>query len=269
MSAAPRIEVRGEPSYLSSPSAGGLQIAIHVVLDRTGALDATQVVFDDDHIENVERFVASRKKLRLDFERMRKSRMYLAPMPGDYVASRIHAAIARHRANGHAFTRAMEMYLPKVPAPAVTPPHPAEALSPVRDAPLRVLGSVGLLFEHELSMFVPGEAAVRGYLTQVQAIPSGTQEENVERLTKLTHEYVDAWFTPERRALFATQLLDAAAVFLSNRRPELCLDAVATADAVRDASPLLDKHPHEITMLMMYFQKLLVMQRASSELRDG
>lgn len=265
MSAAPRIELKGEPSYLSAPAAGGYQVALHVAVDRTGALDITQVSFDDERVEDVARFTASRKKIRGDFERLRASRIFMAPMPGDYVASRIHAAFARHRAHGHAMTRAMEAHLPKVPAPAGEVAHPAASLSPVRDAPLRVLGSMGLLFEPELSLFVPPETAMRAYLDAVKAVPSGTADENVERLTALTRDTVDQWFTPERRAHLATLLLDAAVVLLHDRKPELCLDAVATADTVREASALLDKPPHQVSLLMMYFQKLLVMQRAASE----
>lgn len=251
-----RVEVEGEPSYLSSSGTGGLTLFCHVTLLRSGALDVVTAVASRDELAQVGREETSRSKLRAQFEVYTKQfGVRMAPAPADYIAWRIARVAEAHAAAGRpALADGVARTLAVLTYPDQAPSHPSRAIATPADAPRRVLRSLELLAEPELHAWLPPPAGVERVMKRAGALiePAGADRE-VAVLAAL-HAAIDEFYTPDERAALSTQLRDAALMFATSRRPERALDAVAVADAI-DAAGEGSAAMHAVPLVFGLFYK--------------
>jgi hypothetical protein len=271
-----RIPIEGEPSYLSLANLTGFEFFDHVQVMRSGSLDVVTVGLDPDGVQKVSRAETSRKKFREMLDQLaRDFDVRMAPAPGEYVAWRVRQALqdcasaGRKGADYHA-----AKLLERLPEVAAEPRHPALVLSPVRDAEARVTRSYELHQEPELARWIPRDKALdvlkqhvdRHQREGAAGLHEGlSPEAKSDRVQSVVHEAIDEFYTPAERARLATELRDAALLFVTTRRPERALDAVAVADAV-ETSGMFTTATHTIPFVFTLFYKylLLVDQRGKS-----
>lgn len=265
MTAAVRVPIEGEPSYLSSAGTGGLTLYCHVTLLRSGALDVVTAVTSRDELAQVGREETSRSKLRAQFEVYTKQfGVRTAPAPAPYVAWRIARAAEAHAAAGRApVAEGAARTLASLTYPDHAPSHPARAIAAPDDARRRVVHSLELLAEPELHAWLPPPAGVEQVMKRAGALiePAGADRETA--VLAALHAAIDEFYVPEERALLATQLRDAALMFASSHRPERALDAVSVADAI-DAAASAEAPMHAIPLVFGLFYKFARAARRQS-----
>lgn len=255
----PRVEVKGEPSYVSGPGPFGLHAFMHCALRGDGSIDLVTLRAERGAAVEVSREVTSRKKLRATMDELRRSlRLYFAPAPGDYVAARMHAAWAARdavRPWGPTARGAIESL------PTGGGSHPTEVLDAA--AAGRGDGGLGILVEPEGLMLLPRPSLIELGTARMVEHVSLPEAEREARMASVMPEVIDAHYDrPEREAL-SLSLRDLALVFLANRKPERALDAVAAAVAVRDASPLATP-PHAVPIFTSLLYKALSLAQSAA-----
>jgi len=256
----------GEPSYVSSPTATSVQFLVHTRLLPSGSLACTRVLLDPWAIHDVEFDESSRTKIRAEFERvLRELKVRMVPVSQDYVAARIHEAMAAHALSGKTLTPTAQRALGMIPKPAGVVAHPAKVLSPVADAAERVERSLALHTEPEVNPLLPSKEeidAVGDYVAKRTA--AGAEPEVtigfVDPTIRALREGIDVACTRATLDRLATQLRDVALVFAATRRPEQALDAVAVADAL-DAAGEGATPPDQIPFVFGLFYKFALVQR--------
>lgn len=263
-SLAQRLAFAGEPSYLSSPNSTAVQFLIHARVVKSGAIACVRVLADPDGVQDVEADESSRSRVRDEFERVRRDfKMRVVPAPEPYVAWRIHAAVAAHEAAGKTLSPAWQRALATVPRPDGLVAHPTKALSPVPDAEARVERSLALHTEPEINALLPSKReieAVGHHVAQRDREPAVALGALADPTLIALREAISLACTSESLDRLATQLRDVALVFAATRRPELALDAVATADAI-DAAGEGGTAPDKIPYVFGLFYKFALVQR--------
>ncbi|MEZ4392593.1 MAG: hypothetical protein R3A48_16010 [Polyangiales bacterium] len=240
MSDAPlRVEVPGEPSYITSPAYGVGSFFVHVRVTRSGALDVVRVFAGDQGIEDIARGETTRKRLRAEFEALSK-KLHARPiqMPADYVAARIAEVVAEHRGRGAALSERDELILASMPPLAAPPSHPTRAWPALEDAAALVEDSLRLHAEAELSRWLPSGRAVARVAEELGERPA--EGETVDDRDEETRERfaaaVDAFYDDAERRRLALALRDVAVVLGATKRVTLAKTAIAVADALEDPS---------------------------------
>ncbi len=260
-----RFPVAGEPSYLSSAGTGGLTVYCHVTPLRSGALDVITVVAGCGEVAQAGFEETSRTKLRGFFEGVsREFGVRMAMVPADYVAWRIQRAAADHRARSQKPIGAQnERVLDRVVAPVEAPLHPTASVTP-DVAELRVRRSLELLAEPELRAWLPPPDGVESVMKRAGTLLTPEGEDRERAVLDALHTSIDGFYTDDERAVLSTQLRDVALVFAATRRPELALDAIATAAAL-EAVGRGGGAPHAIPFVFGMFYKFARMAGRSGQ----
>ena len=269
-SLAQRLAITGEPSYVSSPTATSVQFLVHTRLLPSGALSCTRVLVDPTGIHDVEFDESSRTKLRAEFERvLRELKVRMVPAPQDYVAARIHAAMATHALAGKTHTPSVQRALGFIAKPDGPVAHPTQVLSPVPDAAARVERSITLHTEPEVNPILPTKEEIDAVGDYVSKHTAASDEPVVtvgfvDPTLKALREAMNVACTRATLDRLALQLRDTALVFANTRRPELALDAVAVADAL-DVAGEGGAAPDQIPFVFGLFYKFALVQREYSK----
>lgn len=259
----PRVEVKGEPSFLSGPGPFGTHAFMHCAPRRDGSIEVVTLRAERGVAVDVAKEVTSRTKLRASQEELkRRMRLYFAPAPGGYVASRMldawEAGQGRERPWGPGAVSAMASLARE------DGPHPSTALD----------GAAGgarpnapeILTEPEGLMLLPRPALLEMVTSRMTEVMGAAEDLRGAAMQTVLHESLDAHYDRAERAALATSLRDLALVFLASRKPERALDAVSAAIAVSAASPLTTP-PHAVEFLTMLLYKALSVAESASRNR--
>jgi hypothetical protein len=261
-----RIEVPGEPSFITSPAYGVGTFLVHAAVKPSGALDIVRVFASDKGVEDVARGETSRKALRAEFEALAK-KLHAKPIPmaGPYVASRIAEVIDEHRARGGALSEKDEAALASLPTIAPGAAHPTSAWPAAGDVTALLEDSLRLHGEPEVSRWLPSgravDAVARGLAGRGE-IPEGTDTDEATRA--LFADGVDLFYDDRERRRLALALRDAAVVFGASRRVSSAHMARVVADALEDPTDAR-RRPRDIPFVFGLFYKYILARREADK----
>lgn len=268
MSEAPlRVEVPGEPSYITSPAFGVGSFFVHVRVTRSGSLDVVRVFAGDKGIEDIARGETTRKRLRAEFEALSK-KLHARPiqMPADYVAARIAEVVAEHRGRGAALSERDEAILASIPAASSPPAHPTRTWPAADDPAALIEDSLRLHAEAELSRWLPSGRAVARVAEELGERPVGgeTADDRDEETRERFAAAVDAFYDDAERRRLALALRDVAVVLGATRRVTLAQMARSVADALEDPSDAR-RRPRDIPFVFGLFYKYILAHREAAK----
>lgn len=252
-----RIEVTGEPSFITPPAYGVGSFLVHVRVTPSGSLDVIRVFAGDTGIQDVARGETSRTKLRGEFEGLAKT-LHTRPIqvPGAYVAARIRSLVEEDRAAGRALSERDEKVIAALPVITPEPPHPTRAWPAPEGVPARLEDSLSLHGEAEVSRWLPSGRAIAFVSEHVGARAKGAADD-VETRDAFAAA-IDAFYTPVERRRLALALRDVAVLFGASRRVDRAMSAIAVADALEaEGGPA----PHEIPFVFGLFYKYMLARR--------
>lgn len=261
-----RIEVPGEPSFITSPAYGVGTFLVHAAVKPSGALDIVRVFASDKGVEDVARGETSRKALRAEFEALAK-KLHAKPIPmaGPYVASRIAEVIDEHRERGGSLSEKDEAALASLPNIAPGAPHPTSAWPAAGDAAALFEDSLRLHGEPEVSRWLPSgravDAVARGLAGRGE-IPEGADTDEATRA--LFADGVDLFYDDRERRRLALALRDAAVVLGASRRVSSAQMARVVADALEDATEAR-RRPRDIPFVFGLFYKYILARREADK----
>lgn len=264
--AARRIELRGEPSFITSPAYGVGTFLVHASVLPSGALDIVRVFASDKGVEDVARGQTTRGALRTEFDALAK-KLHARPIPmeGAYVASRIAEVVEEHRARGASLSERDEAALASLPPATPRAPHPASAWPREGDAAELLADSLRLHGEPEVSRWLPSGRAVDAVARTLaaRALEAGEGDAD-ERTRELFAEGVDEFYDPQERRRLALALRDVAVVLGASRRVDRAFMALAVADALEDPTPARPR-PRDIPFVFGLFYKYIIARREADK----
>lgn len=262
-----RLDVPGEPSYVTSPAFGVGSFFVHVRVTRSGALDVVRVFAGDKGIEDIARGETTRKRLRAEFDALsKKLRARPIQVPAAYVAARIAEVVAEHRARGLAISPRDEEILASLPSVEGTIRHPTAAWPAGGDPAARIDDSLSLHAEPELSRWLPSGRAVSAIAESLGENPveASDEDERDEETRARFAEAVDAFYDVAERRRLSLALRDVAVVLGATRRVELARMAIDVADALEDTREGA-RRPRDIPFVFGLFYKFILAHRAAAK----
>ena len=236
----PLPEAEAPVCYASSIDAYGERAVWWAQPGRQG-VEVVQVVLSDlKGILAADALALSRRSYREFVKRLPRSNVVTtAEIPKDHARQLIAEAEAAGARNGFAPPESYGAALRLLgPAPETPPPSPGLSveMGPDGDLPHRLAGAA--LFEDPLfASWIPDEDALRSFALKVDEIvvsrlylDDGQRRQAFERAAD---DAALAYFTPQRRALYARRLLEMAHILAQAGR----IDAARTALAVSRALP--------------------------------
>lgn len=261
-----RIDVTGEPSFITPPSYGVGSFLVHVRVTPRGSLDVIRVFAGDTGIQDVARGETSRTKLRAEFDGLAKT-LHTRPiqMPGDYVAARIRALVEEDRAAGRALSERDAKIIDALPVISPEPAHPTRAWPAPDDVAARLEGSLALHGEAEVSRWLPSGRAIAFVSEHVSRTRGAVSDPGADDDAETRGAFstaIDAFYSPVERRRLALALRDVAVLFGASRRVDRAMTALAVADALEsEGGPA----PHEIPFVFGLYYKYMLARREADK----
>ena len=200
------------------------------------------VVSDQKGILAAEALALSRRSWR-EFEKKlpRQDVVASAEVPKDHARQLIAEAEAVGARNGFSppphYGDALRVL---GPAPETAPPSPGLSVA-VADEPARARDGAMLFDDPLFSSWIPGEEELRRFALRMDEVSTSQlyidDAQRQQGFERAAEETASAWFTPERRALYARRLVEMAHVLASLGRSDAAEIAVAVSRALeKDAT---------------------------------
>ncbi len=224
------IDAYGERAiWWTRPARQGVELVQVVVSDQKGILAA-------------EALALSRRSWR-EFEKKlpRQDVVASAEVPKDHARQLIAEAEAVGARNGFSppphYGDALRVL---GPAPETAPPSPGLSVA-VADEPARARDGAMLFDDPLFSSWIPGEEELRRFALRMDEVSTSQlyidDAQRQQGFERAAEETASAWFTPERRALYARRLVEMAHVLASLGRSDAAEIAVAVSRALeKDAA---------------------------------
>jgi hypothetical protein len=236
----PLPEMEAPLCYASSIDAYGERAVWWARPARQGVEVVQAVLSDVKGILAVDALALSRRSYREFVKRLPRSNVVTtAEIPKDHARQLIADAEAQGTRNGFAPPESYGTALRLLgPAPETRVPSPGEAVELGEDGALPHQLAGAALFDDPLFMsWIPEEDALRSFALKVDEIAVSQlyidPPQRQQAFERAAEEAALAWFTPQRRSLYAGRLLEMAHVLAQSGR----IDAARTALAVSRALP--------------------------------